>query len=48
MNFDAKWARLRKPDMFTCFKVPDEGKLLTKVNLNPEVMLLIVERNNTR
>lgn len=48
MDFDAKRARLRKPDMFKRFKVPNEGKLLIKVNLNPEVMLLIVERNSTR
>jgi hypothetical protein len=47
MDFDAKRARLRKPDMFKRFKVPDKGQLLTEVNLNPEVMLLIVERNNT-
>ncbi|KKM87640.1 hypothetical protein LCGC14_1266820 [marine sediment metagenome] len=34
--------------MFKRFKVPDEGKLLTEVNLKPETMLLIVDRNSTR
>lgn len=48
MDFDARRARLRKPDMFTRFKVPDEGKSLIKVSLNPEVMLLIVECNTSR
>ncbi len=48
MDFDASRVRLEKPDMFYRFRVPEEGKLLTKANLNPDVMLLIVERNNTR
>lgn len=48
MDFDPKRARLEKPDMFKRFIVPDEGELLSKVNLNPKIMLLIVEINSTR
>ncbi|KKK45157.1 hypothetical protein LCGC14_0796520 [marine sediment metagenome] len=47
MDFDVNRTRLGQPDMFFRFRVPEEGILLTKANLNPEVMLLIVERNNT-
>jgi hypothetical protein len=48
MDFNPKRARLEKPDMFKRFIVPDEGELLSKVNLNPKIMLLIVEINSTR
>lgn len=47
-QFDATRARLRGPDLFKRFRVPDEGEPLAGAGLDPETMLLVVERGEAR
>ncbi len=46
--FDAGRAKLRNPDMFRRFRVPDKGKPLADAGLDPGEMLLVVERGKAR
>ncbi len=46
--FNTDLARLRGPDLFKRFSVPDTGEPLAEAGLDPEEDLIVVERAATR
>lgn len=47
-EFDAERAWLREPDLFQRFRVPDRGVPLADAKVDPDEMLLVVERARAR
>lgn len=47
-EFDVGRAMLRGPDLFDRFRVPEGGEPLAEAGLDPDTMLLVVERNGAK